>query len=48
MKKKKWLNVAITKKKKNIYIYIYQITALGIYQGSKGAFAGKVASDMIN
>ena len=47
MKKKKWLNVAITKKKK-IYIYIYQITALGIYQGSKGAFAGKVASDMIN
>ena len=35
-------------RKKNIYIYIYQITTLSIYQGSKGAFAGKVASDMIN
>ena len=34
--------------RKKKYIYIYQITALGIYQGSKGAFAGKVASDMIN
>ena len=38
----------LPRKKKYIYIHIYQITALGIYQGSKGAFAGKVASDMIN